>query len=233
MAHELDQAERAGTPAIEKRQPPHQAERSDENEEHVDGCARAHGGHHRHALGGSGDQTSCLGVDRRHQFALAQANEIAAVNNIAEMTFEPHPGAGEARHAPRQGNEIAAERAAGSAVVAHEDCGGALPQSVDGGEPGEAERLPRHNGKKRHNRNGCQYGADAAEPGGAVEQILDQVGDPEAAIPRPVASSRRPAAETQNRPAHGTRRRDGAGATGTGSTSAAGAAPTLPSPACG
>src|SRR5260370_9090400 len=134
----------------------------------------------------------CLGVGRGHQSALAQANEMAAVDNGAEVTFEPRRGAGELRHALRQRNEIAAERAAGSAVVAHEDCGGALPQSVDGGEPGEAERLPRHNGKKRHNRNGCQYGADAAEPGGAVEQILDQVGDPEASREQQEACGRDP-----------------------------------------
>src|SRR5258708_2066599 len=135
---------------------------------------------------------SCLRVDRRHQFALAQANEIAAVDNVAEMTFEPRRGGGEARHAPRQGNEIAAKHAAGRAVVAHKDCGGALPQGFDGGEPGEAEHLPRHNGEKRHNRNGCQCGADAAEPGGAVEQILDQIGDPEAGREQHEARGRDP-----------------------------------------
>src|SRR5260221_5430894 len=108
------------------------------------------------------------------------------------MTFEPRPAAGEARHAPRQGNEIAAERAAGRAVVAHEDGGGGLWQSLDSGEPGEDECLRSHNCDKRHHRNGCQYGTDAAEAGGAVEQILDQIGDPEAGREQQEARGRDP-----------------------------------------
>src|SRR5712671_1726656 len=151
---------------------------------------------------------SCLRVDRRHQFALAQANEVAAVDNVAEMTFEPRPGAGEARHAQRQGNEIAAERAASRAVVAHKNCGGALSQSVDSGEPGEAEHLPRHDGEKRHNRDGCQYGTDAAEPGGAVEQILDQIGDPEAGREQQEARGRDPEQACPGHTAAGRRRRN-------------------------
>ena len=56
--------------------------------------ARAHRGHDRDALGRGADQLARLAVERRHQFALGEPQQIGAVDDVAEMRLSFAPGRG-------------------------------------------------------------------------------------------------------------------------------------------
>ena len=78
------------------------------------------------------------GVERRHQFALGQQHEIAPVDDVVAMAFEPCAAARQVRHPARQRQNIADDELALVAVVACDRARRALARGVDGGEPREA-----------------------------------------------------------------------------------------------
>ncbi len=151
-----------------------------QHEEHVDGGARADGGHHRDALGGGADEAARLLVERTHQLALGEPDQVAAVDDVVEMALQPRPGAGEARHPLGEGEEVAHQGAARGALVAGEDGDRPGVQAFDGAEAGETDRLARDDREQRDAGHDREKEPGAAEPGGAARELLDQVDDGEA-----------------------------------------------------
>ena len=215
LPHQLDEAERAGTAAIEQREPAHQIKCGHQHEGHRDGGARADGGHHRHPLHRAGHQAAGFVIERRHQLALGEAHQIRAVDDIGQMRLQPGAWTRQLRQALGEDDEVAAERAAGGAVIAHQNGRRAPACRVDGGKPGEAQHFPGHHHGQRDHRGGRQGGADAAKPSRTGEQVRDQVGHAEPGGKQQQARRRGP---KYRGPRHARARADGMAETAVPST---------------
>ena len=78
QAEQPDHAEHARAAAIEARQPAHERERGEQNEQQINGGTRAHRGDERHALGGIRHHAARFGIERLN----VPRSDIPAVTHI-------------------------------------------------------------------------------------------------------------------------------------------------------
>ena len=144
-----------------------EAERVDQHEHHVDRGARADGGDDRDALARRDHEPPRLDIERAHQFALGEADEVAAVDDVGAMAFEPGAGAGQPRDAPGEREQVVDQRAAAVAVVAFDHGERALAERLHRGEPRQADDLAEHHHQQRQAGEDRQHQSDRAKPGRA------------------------------------------------------------------
>ena len=162
-------------------QAPHQHQRGDEHEQHVDEGARADRRDERDALRRGGDAAPGLRVERGHQLALGEPHEIGAVDDLAEMTGEHGAAAREPRLAAREPEQVAHHGFRLAAIVGRDRGLGARLQVLDAAQPHQAQRLAHEDRGERRKRQRGANRAEDAEPLRARIQVLDELsgGEPE------------------------------------------------------
>jgi Dolichyl-phosphate-mannose-protein mannosyltransferase len=157
MTHQGDHAERARPSAVQPRQLPDQAQRGREHEQHIDQSARADRGDDRDALRGGRDQAARLLIERRHQFAFGQPDQVGAIDDVAGMALQRGAGRRQMRVLMREFYQFLHDVPALPAIVAQQYRGGAQMQFFDRRQADKPGRFADDDNGKRQ-RGGASKG---------------------------------------------------------------------------
>ena len=165
------------------------------------------------------DETSRrASVERRHQFALGEPDQVGAVDDVVGVALQRGAGAGEVRVLVRELEQVAHHSPARGAVVAEQNLGGAQVQLLDGGEPRQPDRFAGEHDRQR------QRGEDGKRKSERSRGLSLRANRSSIrfTMPSPVPSTTSPPSADQNSvPQRKPRRAGSSGAsTGTGSSEA-------------
>ena len=149
-----------------------------------------------------------LAVERRHQAALGDVQQVAAVDDLGEVGFKFAAAARELRRCGERRGQFAHDGARRVAVVLGDRWLGARAQLLDRGEAKQAGDFANADDQQREARKRGERGTERAEPARARVKVFDQ---------RRRSRGRRRArpvrrARTRTRVPQGKRRRAGSGA---------------------
>ena len=178
-ARQFDQPEQAGSTAVDLRDAPHQPHGLCDDENHVQQGARADGRDEADALGRIGDLAAGGVVERRHQRAFGDVDEIAAVDDLARQLLQMGATARHVRPAVVKAGEFDHVTARGVAVVLLARLGQSHVQLRDGALARDGEKLAPAQDEERQPRQPRQRQADGAEHGIAGEQAFDELRQPQ------------------------------------------------------
>jgi len=165
---------KARTRAVERGDGAGEADAFIDDEGDVDESARRDGGDQGHPAGGGRGQRLGAGIERRHEAAFGQNDDLVPVEEIGQVAIDGVAGAGEIGAAGIDAVEMIDDGAGALAVIVGHGAGGIGLERIEDAQAAQGEEFAQDQGQDGDDERAEHAHADIAEIFIAREEVADQ-----------------------------------------------------------